>query len=110
MKKLSIALTPLTIKKTLLIIILCLIYCFIYCFILKSTPSHKKVRTEIFGQYNVWVGTSAFSNSNCTNKYEEIQDKIKYIDLCSELENIIFKTQVVRIEKGECSCYKTEYK
>jgi len=104
MKKLSIALTLLLTSTT------CLIFYFIY-FILKNTPSPpERVRTEIFGQYTVWVGTSAFSVSNCTNKYEEIQDKIKYIDLCSELENIIFKTQVVKIEKGKCSCYKTEYK
>ena len=95
-------------QKTLFII-LALISFLIYL-TLETTPSHKRVRTKIFGQYSVWVGTAAFSSSDCTSEYEEIQDKIKYINLCSGLENIIFKTQVLKIEKGECYCYKTEYK
>lgn len=95
-------------QKTLFII-LALISFLIYL-ILKTIPFHDRVTTKIFGQYSVWIGTAAFSSSDCTSEYEEMQDKIKYFDLCSGLENIIFKTQVLKIEKGECYCYKTEYK
>ncbi len=95
-------------KKTLFII-LALISFLIYL-TLKTAPSLERVKTKIFGQYSIWVGTAAFSSSDCTSEYKETQDKIKYFNLCSGLENIIFKTQVLKIEKGECYCYKTEYK
>jgi hypothetical protein len=106
------------IKKLLRLEIFFLLTCFLIallCFVVIQIFFFKgihleEIRTKVFGQYNIVVGTPAFATFECVKEYKETEDRITYIDLCSELENIIFKTQVVRIEKGECSCYKTEYK
>ena len=101
------------IKKLLRLETFFLLTCFLIallCFVIIQKGIHlEKIRTKVFGQYNIVVGTPAFATFECVKEYKETEDRITYIDLRSMSEVTIFKNQILKIEKTECYSFKTEY-